>query len=116
MSVSPTPFPVVLFHNPDCSKSRAVLAAIREAGLEPQLIDYRDQGWSRPLLQTLFAAAGLSPREALRDADTLPEATSDDAILDIMISDPARVQRPFVVTPRGTRLCRPPETVAALLP
>lgn len=108
-------FPIVLFHNPDCSKSRAVLALIREAGHEPTLIDYRAEGWSAPLLRTLFAGAGLTPAEALRSGVPMPPA--DDAeILALMLADPARVQRPFVVTPRGTRLCRPPERVAALLP
>lgn len=107
-------FPVVIFHNPDCGTSRDTLALIRAAGHEPEIVEYLKTGWTRPLLLTLFAAAGLSPRQALRekDAQTLaPTLISGDApdaaILDAMIAHPVLVQRPFVATPRGVRLCRP---------
>lgn len=111
---------IVIYHNPGCGTSRTVLEMLRESGEAPVVIDYRKEGWTRGQLLGLFAAAGLTPREALRVKGTraaelgLPEA-DDDTILAAMVADPLLVERPFVCTPRGVRLCRPAETVRALI-
>lgn len=107
-----SPFPVAIHHNPDCGTSRNVLRIIEAAGYTPIIIDYLREGWTRPHLQTLFAAAGLTPREALREKDAaalnpgLLTASADD-IIAAMIQHPVLVQRPFVATPKGVKLCRP---------
>ena len=113
---------VVIHHNTRCSKSREVLNMIRNAGLDPVVIDYLKTGWTRPQLLALFAVAGLTPREALRDAQwpseelgALAATVSDEAVLEAMVADPALVNRPIVCTPRGVRLCRPVERVLDLL-
>lgn len=113
---------VTIYHNPDCGTSRRVLAMIETAGETPQVIDYRRTGWTRETLTALFAAMDARPRDLLRIQGTPAEAlglvdpaTPDEAILAAMLEHPILVQRPIVVTPRGTRLCRPAETVAALL-
>lgn len=108
----------IIYHNPKCSTSRNVLAAIRASGTEPEVVEYLTAGWTRPQLQLLFTAAGLSPREALRTK--APEAASlrdadDSAILEAMVHDPILVERPFVASALGVRLCRPVETVLDLL-
>lgn len=113
---------VVIFHNPACGTSRNVLAVIEAAGYRPAVIDYLAEGWTGPLLLALFAAAGLSPREALRD-NTSPAAelgllepgVSDQDILAAMIRHPVLVNRPIVATARGVRLCRPAGVVLDLL-
>lgn len=111
---------IVIFHNPDCGTSRNVVQITREAGHDPVVIEYLQTGWTRPQLLALFAAASLTPREALRLKGTQAETlglldASDDAILDAMIDDPILVNRPFVACPNGTRLCRPSETVRDLI-
>ena len=113
---------VVIFHNPNCSKSRAALALIREAGEEPVVVPYMKTGWTVPQLQALFAVAGLSAREALRtargqakDLGLLEEGVGEAAILEAMVAHPELVERPIVCSPKGVRLCRPPELVAELL-
>ena len=113
---------VVIHHNPDCGTSRNVLALIQAAGYSPTVVDYLMTGWTRPQLLGLFAAAGLSPRSALRTTKSpaaelglLAEAVSDEAILEAMVAHPVLVNRPIVCTPRGVRLCRPSETVLELL-
>ena len=113
---------IVIHHNPDCGTSRSVLGIIRDAGYDPVVIPYLDTGWTRPQLQALFAAAGLSPRQALRDKRSpaqelglLEEGVDDDALLDAMIRHPVLVNRPIVCTPRGVRLCRPAVLVLDLL-
>ncbi len=95
---------------------------IRASGEEPVIIDYLTEGWTRPQLLALFAAAGLTPRTALRVSKSPAEAlgltdpsVSDDAILDAMLAHPVLVNRPIVATAKGVRLCRPSETVLALL-
>lgn len=115
-------FPVVIHHNPGCGTSRNVLGIIRAAGYEPVVIDYLAEGWSRPQLLALFAAAGLTPRAALRvskspaeELGLTAEGVSDDRILDAMVAHPVLVNRPLVCTPRGVRLCRPSEIVLDLL-
>ena len=113
---------IVIHHNPDCGTSRNVLAIIEAAGDQPIVIEYLKTGWTRPQLLGLFAAAGLTPRTALRTTKSpaaelglLDEAVGDDAILDAMLLHPVLVNRPIVCTPKGVRLCRPSETVLDLL-
>ncbi len=113
-------FPVVIFHNPACGTSRNVLAAIRAAGHEPEVIDYLTEGWTAPMLRALFAAAGITARQALRLKGTEAEAlglTEADAptIIAAMVADPMLVNRPLVATPKGVRLVRPSERIAELL-
>lgn len=111
---------IVIFHNPDCGTSRNVVQITRDAGHDPVVIEYLQTGWTRPQLLALFAAASLTPREALRlngtnaEAMGLPDA-SDDTIIDAMIDDPILVNRPIVACPNGTRLCRPSEAVRDLI-
>lgn len=113
---------VVIHHNPDCGTSRNVLAIIEAAGYRPIVIEYLKTGWTRPQLQGLFAAAGLTPREALRTSKSpaaelglLDPSVSDDALLDAMVAHPVLVNRPIVSTAKGVRLCRPSEHVLDLL-
>ena len=115
-------FPVVIHHNPDCGTSRNVLAIIEAAGYAPVVIPYLETGWTRPQLLALFAAAGLTPRAALRETKSpaealglLAEGVDDETILAAMIAHPVLVNRPLVATPKGVRLCRPSETVLDLL-
>lgn len=112
----------VIHHNPACGTSRNVLTVIRASGTEPVVIEYLKTGWTRPQLQALFAAAALTPREALRTSKSpaeelglLDPGVSDDALLDAMIANPVLVNRPIVCTPKGTALCRPSEAVLPLL-
>lgn len=113
---------VVIHHNPDCGTSRNVLAAIEAAGYSPVVIEYLVTGWTRPQLLGLFAAAGLTPRTALRTSKTAAEALGlldpsvpDEALIEAMVAHPVLVNRPIVCTGRGVRLCRPSETVLELL-
>lgn len=115
-------FPVVIHHNPDCGTSRNVLQIIRAAGYDPVVIEYLTEGWTRPQLLALFAAANLTPREALRVSKSPAESlglTAQDAtdhqILEAMMAHPVLVNRPLVCTPKGVRLCRPSEAVLDLL-
>jgi arsenate reductase (glutaredoxin) len=112
----------VIYHNPGCATSRNVLAILRAAGTGPVVIDYLTEGWTRPQLLGLFAAAGLTPREALRVSKTPAEEmgltapdVTDEALIAAMVAHPVLVNRPIVCTPRGVRLCRPSETVLDLL-
>jgi arsenate reductase len=113
---------IVIHHNPDCGTSRNVLEIIRASGEEPVVIDYLREGWTRPQLLALFAAADLTPRNALRTSKSPAEAlgltdpaVSDEALLDAMLAHPVLVNRPIVCSPRGVRLCRPSERVLDLL-
>lgn len=114
---------VVIYHNPACGTSRNTLGLIRNAGIEPHVIEYLKCPPSRALLAQLIARAGLTPRQALREKGT-PYAElklgdpslSDDDLLDAMIAHPILIQRPLVVTPNGVRICRPSEAVLDLLP
>lgn len=115
-------FPIVVHHNPECGTSRNVVEIIRAACYEPTTIAYLETGWTRPQLLALFAAAGLSPRGALRETKSpaaelglLKDDVSDAQILDAMLVHPVLVNRPIVATPKGVRLCRPSETVLDLL-
>ncbi|OYX46819.1 MAG: arsenate reductase (glutaredoxin) [Alphaproteobacteria bacterium 32-64-14] len=107
-------FPVVIHHNPECGTSRNVLAIIEASGYSPIIIDYLREGWTRPQLLALFAAAGVTVRQALRetkspaaDLGLLDPAVSDDDLIAAMLVHPVLVNRPFVATPKGVKLCRP---------
>ena len=113
---------IVIYHNPECGTSRNVLAIIEAAGRTPTVVEYLKTGWTKPLLLGLFAAAGLTPRTALRETKSpaaelglLDEGASNEVILDAMIKHPILVNRTIVCTPKGVRLCRPSETVLDLL-
>jgi arsenate reductase len=113
---------VVIHHNPDCGTSRNVLAIVEAAGYRPTIIEYLKTGWTRPQLLGLFAAAGLTPRTALRTTKSpaaelglLDPAVPDADLLAAMLEHPVLVNRPIVCTARGVRLCRPSETVLDLL-
>lgn len=113
---------VVIYHNPDCGTSRNVLALLRAADYAPIVVPYLDTGWTRPQLLGLLAAAGLTPRDALRVRRSPAEALglldpdiSNDRLLDAMLIHPILVNRPIVCAPRGVRLCRPSETVLDLM-
>lgn len=115
-------FPVVIHHNPDCGTSRNVLGIIRAAGYVPTMIEYLVEGWTRPQLLALFAAANITPQQALRIVRSPAEAMgltapgiTDDQLLDAMTTHPILVNRPIVCTPKGVRLCRPSEVVLDLL-
>lgn len=112
-----------IHHNPDCGTSRNTLALIRHAGIEPTIIEYLREPPSRARLVGLIAAAGLSVRDVLRQKGTPyaelglgnPDLT-DGQLIDAMLAAPILVNRPFVETPLGTRLCRPSEVVLEILP
>jgi arsenate reductase len=113
---------VVIYHNPECGTSRNVLAVIEAAGYQPTVIEYLKTGWTRAKLEGLFAAAGLTPRSALRESKSpakelglLEDGVSDEALLTAMVAHPVLVNRPIVCTPKGVRLCRPSEQVLDLL-
>lgn len=117
-----TDFPINIFHNPACGTSRNTLAMIRAAGYEPTVIEYLKAGWTRPQLEELLAAMQARPRDILREKGTpaaelglLDPSATDDQILDAMVEHPILVNRPIVVTPKGTRLSRPSEGVLELL-
>lgn len=114
---------VTLYHNPACGTSRNVLALIRHVGIEPIIVDYLKNPPGRTRLKQLIHDAGLTPHAALREKEKLcaelgldAAGPSDDALLDAMIAHPILINRPFVVTPQGTRLCRPSERVMDILP
>ena len=112
-----------IYHNPKCGTSRNTLAMMRNAGIEPEVIEYLQAPPNRERLQALIREAGLTVRAALRQKEALytelqldrPEL-SDDDLLDAMLAHPILINRPFVVTELGTRLCRPSELVLDLLP
>jgi arsenate reductase len=117
-----TDFPITIYHNPDCGTSRNALAMIEAAGYRPHVVEYLKAGWTRDLLDRLLAAMAARPRDMVREKGSpaaelglLDPAVSDDAILAAMIEHPILVNRPIVVTPRGTALCRPSEEVLKLL-
>jgi arsenate reductase len=114
---------VVIYHNPACETSRNVLGLIRNAGIEPHIIEYLKVPPTRRMLQDLIARAGLTVRDILREKGTPfremkldDRSLSEDALLDAIMAHPVLMNRPFVVTPQGVRLCRPSELVLDLLP
>jgi arsenate reductase len=118
----PEAFPVTVFHNPACGTSRNVVSMVEAAGYRPEVVEYLKAGWTADQLRDLFAEAGLTPREALREKGSpaaelglLDPEASDDAILAAMVAHPVLVNRPIVRTPKGAALCRPSERVFDLL-
>jgi arsenate reductase len=113
---------VTIYHNPDCGTSRNTLAMIRQSGVEPVIIEYLKEPPSRNLLARMIREAGLNVHDAVRQKDTpyaalgLGAAKGDDDLLDAMVAHPILINRPFVVTEKGTRLCRPSEVVLDILP
>ena len=113
---------VTIYHNPDCGTSRNTLAMIRQSGVEPTVVEYLKTPPDRAAVIKLIADAGLTVREALRKKDTPFDvlglgdpSKSDDKLLDAIEAHPILLNRPFVVTPVGTRLCRPSEAVLDIL-
>jgi len=113
---------IVIHHNPDCGTSRNVLEIIEKSGEKPVVIEYLKEGWTRPQLYALFAAADLTPRTALRTSKSPAEelgltdpAVDDETVLAAMLEHPILVNRPIVASRKGVRLCRPSETVLDLL-
>lgn len=114
---------ITIYHNPNCGTSRNTLAMIRQSGEEPVVIEYLRTPPDRATVATLIADAGLTVREALRRKDTPYDelgladlSLSDARLLDAIEAHPILLNRPFVVTPKGTRLCRPSEVVLEILP
>lgn len=117
------PVDIIVYHNPACGTSRNTLGLIRNAGIEPHVVEYLKTPPTRELLVRLISRAGISPRELLREKGTPyaelglgDTALSDDALLDAMMAHPILINRPLVVSPLGVKLCRPSETVLDLLP
>ena len=114
---------ITIYHNPDCGTSRNTLAMIRNSGIEPRVIEYLKTPPSRAELVALITAMGKPVRDVLRHKNALFEELdldnpkwSDDELINFMIANPILINRPIVVTPLGTRLCRPSETVLEILP
>lgn len=114
---------VIIYHNPDCGTSRNTLAMIRNAGIEPHVIEYLKTPPTRLLLRQLIDRMGSAVREVIRDKGTPYKelglddpSLTDDQLLDAMMAHPILINRPIVITPKGVRLCRPSEEVLDLLP
>lgn len=119
----PIAIDIIVYHNPACGTSRNTLAMIRNAGIEPHVVEYLKTPPSRALLERLIARAGMRPRDLLREKGTPyaelgldDESLSDAALVDAMIAHPILINRPLVVSPLGVKLCRPSELVLDLLP
>ena len=117
------PTDIIVYHNPACGTSRNAIAMIREAGIEPHIVEYLKSPPSRKLLVELVARAGMRPRDLLREKGTPyaelglgDESISDEALIDAMMEHPILINRPLVVSPKGVKLCRPSEAVLELLP
>jgi arsenate reductase (glutaredoxin) len=111
---------IKIFHNSRCGTSRTTLNALREAGHEPEVVDYLANPPGREQLKKMIADAGLSVREAVRSKEALYgelslDGADDEALLDAMVANPILINRPFVITPKGVRLCRPSELVNEIL-
>jgi arsenate reductase len=114
---------VIIYHNPQCGTSRNTLAMIRNAGIEPHIVEYLKCPPTRLLLRQLIARMGVSVRDVIREKGTPFQelglddpSLTDDQLLDAMMEHPALINRPIVVTPLGVRLCRPSEAVLDILP
>jgi arsenate reductase (glutaredoxin) len=114
---------VIIYHNPDCGTSRNTLGLIRNAGIEPHVVEYLKSPPSRVMLENLIARMGIAPRNLLREKGTPYQdlglddpALTEAQILDAMLAHPILINRPIVVTGRGVRLCRPSEEVVDILP
>lgn len=109
-----------IYHNPKCSTSRKALQRLREEGVEPTIVKYVDEPYTREQLEKLFADAGVTVRQAARKREALYkeldlDAASDEKLLDEMVAHPILVERPFVVTDKGTRLARPLDKLDEIL-
>lgn len=114
---------IIIYHNPECGTSRNTLALIRNAGIEPHVVEYLKTPPSRALLEQLIERAGITPRELLREQGTpyaelglRDESLTDSALIDAMMTHPILINRPLVVSPLGVKLCRPSEAVLDILP
>ncbi|RQT73178.1 arsenate reductase (glutaredoxin) [Burkholderia cepacia] len=114
---------ITIYHNPDCGTSRNTLAMIRNSGVEPRVVLYLDTPPGKEALRALIAAMGIPVRDVLRRKGTPYDALdldnpkwSDDDLIGFMVAHPLLINRPIVVTPLGTRLCRPSERVLDILP
>ncbi len=114
---------IIIYHNPECGTSRNTLAMIRNAGIEPHVVEYLKTPPSRALLVELIKRAGITPRDLLREKGTPyaelglgDRSLSHDALVDAMMAHPVIINRPLVVSPLGVKLCRPSEAVLDLLP
>jgi arsenate reductase len=114
---------ITIYHNPACGTSRNTLAMIRQSGEEPRVVEYLKTPPSREELVGLIRAMGITPRELLRqkgtpfdELDLGNSKWSDHELIDAMMKHPIHINRPIVVTPKGTRLCRPSEAVLDILP
>lgn len=114
---------IIIYHNPECGTSRNTLALIRNAGIEPHVVEYLKTPPSRALLEQLIERAGIAPRGLLREKGTpyaelgLGDPDLDDsALIDAMMTHPILINRPLVVSPLGVKLCRPSEAVLDILP
>lgn len=114
---------ITIYHNPACGTSRNTLGLIRNSGVEPVIVEYLETPPDRATLKAMIAAGGLSVREVLRVKGTPHDELglgdpkwSDEQLIDFMLEHPILINRPFVVTPLGTRLCRPSEVVLDILP
>jgi arsenate reductase (glutaredoxin) len=114
---------VVIYHNRACATSRKVLGMIRDAGVEPRVVEYLKTPPSRAELLDLLRRMGMTPRQLLRRRGTpydelglADPAKSDEALIDAILAQPILMERPVVAGPRGVRLCRPPERVQEVLP
>lgn len=113
---------VIIYHNPKCGTSRTTLAAIREAGIEPEVIEYLKTPPGRARLVELMKAASLSPRELIRTKEKVfaelgldKEGVSEKQLIDAMLEHPILMNRPIVVTSKGVRLCRPADRLGEIL-
>ncbi|MFM9926962.1 arsenate reductase (glutaredoxin) [Variovorax sp. H27-G14] len=118
-----TAYPMTIFHKPNCSTSRNVLGLIRESGVEPEIVLYLETPPSKTRLRELAKAMGMTAREMLRAKEApyeelklADEQLTDDQLFDAIVAHPILLQRPIVVSPRGTRMCRPWERVREILP
>ncbi|CAM5421189.1 arsenate reductase (glutaredoxin) [Sphingobium scionense] len=116
-------YDIIIYHNPECGTSRNTLAMIRNAGIEPHVVEYLKTPPSRAMLESLIARAGIAPRALLREKGTPfaelgldDDSLSDAALIDAMMAHPILINRPLVVSPLGVKLCRPSEAVLDLIP
>lgn len=114
---------IIIYHNPDCGTSRNTLGMIRNAGIEPHVVEYLKTPPSRTMLARLIERMGIGPRALLREKGTpfaelglSDTSLGDDQLIDAMMAHPILINRPIVVSPLGVKLCRPSETVLDLLP
>lgn len=120
--MSASDFPITIFHNPACGTSRNVVEIVKTAGYEPQVVEYLKAGWGADQLKQLATDAGVPLRDLLRESGTpaadlglLEPGVTDEALLAAMVEHPILVNRPIMVTPKGTALCRPSEKALDLL-